>query len=140
MTPTPRPGTAPSRLDSRADCRTEGSQDDGPAVVGRAAMSARQLKAMFLESGPGAVAVPGSAVDAGGAAGTSTSLHGDGVLRGSSLEDHSDAEHAEQSTTEETRLLRRHQSEQARPARGDGEAARAARAGPGALSRHLHQS
>lgn len=61
------------------------------------------------------------------------------MARGSSMEDHSDAE---QSTTEETRLLRRHQSEQARPTKGDGDAgaSRASRMAPSSLSRHLHQS
>ncbi|XP_052126606.1 uncharacterized protein LOC113218137 isoform X1 [Frankliniella occidentalis] len=134
---TKRPGTAPSRLDSRPDSGAADSNsrtaDDGPAVIGRAAMSARHLKAMFLETGPGAVDVGTGALPAG-ATGASGSLPGGAVTRGSSLEDHSDAE---QSTTEETRLLRRHQSDQPRVA-----AARPAHGGlPGAAaSKHLHQS
>lgn len=134
---TKRPGTAPSRLDSRPDSGGADSNsrtaDDGPAVIGRAAMSARHLKAMFLETGPGAVDVGTGALPAG-ATGASGSLPGGAVTRGSSLEDHSDAE---QSTTEETRLLRRHQSDQPRVA-----AARPAHGGlPGAAaSKHLHQS
>ncbi|KAK3914930.1 Potassium voltage-gated channel protein Shab [Frankliniella fusca] len=140
-----RPGTAPSRLDSRMDSGGGGgAADDGPAVIGRAAMSARHLKAMFLESGPGAVGVATAAGSggSGGSGGTTLlggasaaapgSLPGVGVTRGSSLEDHSDAE---QSTTEETRLLRRHQSDNTRVS-----VQQAARQAHPAASRHLHQS